>query len=198
MGPYTVTMTNDLGTSEFSAIRIPANPAVPQSLSDTDGDSLCNEWEQYGLDVNGDGTTDEPRPERISFTRTCTSKSTRWTFPTIGSCLRWHAQQGAHGLRARQRGESRWHDGSTPAHRPAGDTLERVPLSAFIDTPGQPSGRPDSVDLFDLRDCLRQTGTTWYWLLRRTYDPRGTRLPQRAPRPLRDIPLCPLREQAVP
>ena len=59
-GPFSVTLTDARGTSEFSAICVAADPADPLSLGDSDGDALCDDWERFGLDVNGDGVADQP------------------------------------------------------------------------------------------------------------------------------------------
>ena len=59
VGPFAATMTDERGTSEFSAICVKTDFADPKATSDTDGDSLCDEWEEFGLDVDGDGTADQ-------------------------------------------------------------------------------------------------------------------------------------------
>ena len=55
---FTATVTDAKGdTSEFSAFCADTDGI---GGADNDGDSLCDDWEQYGIDNDGDGTNDLP------------------------------------------------------------------------------------------------------------------------------------------
>jgi len=55
---FTATVTDASGdTSEFSAFCADTDG---NGTADNDGDSLCDDWEEFGIDDNGDGTNDLP------------------------------------------------------------------------------------------------------------------------------------------
>jgi hypothetical protein len=57
---FTATVTDARGdTSEFSAFCADTDG---NGTADNDGDSLCDDWEEFGIDNDGDGTNDLPLP----------------------------------------------------------------------------------------------------------------------------------------
>jgi hypothetical protein len=57
---FTATVTDHNGdTSEFSAFCADTDG---NNTADNDGDSLCDDWEQFGIDDDGNGTNDLPLP----------------------------------------------------------------------------------------------------------------------------------------
>ena len=125
LGLIAATATDSSGnTSEFSMI-------------DSDADGLADAWEEYGIDVDGDGTSDISCPAPIRFTRTFTS---RWT-------------------QCRPRPRSRYRPVQEPVLPPGyatGTYLDLV-IASFMQAPQDDVNNPDGKDGVNLHIELDET-----------------------------------------
>lgn len=156
---FSATATNPEGsTSEFSAV---CGDPDQDGSTDSDGDALCDDWERYGIDFNGDRKIDLPlqkRPYRADWERKdlfveidYMSSSATTAEPQKDALQMVRKAFGAAPVGSGPKRGINLHlspDGQRPGL--TDERVDLVPAPFFLGSPG-PNGPDDPDDLWDIK-----------------------------------------------